>query len=42
MAGLMAEFGDFDEALIRELLQDQGGDVLEVRVYLGVGTLPSQ
>lgn len=36
LADLLEEFGEFDAALIRELLQDQGGDVLEVRVYLGV------
>ena len=36
LAGLMEEYGEFDVALVRELLQDQGEDVLEVRVYLGV------
>ncbi|KAK9800861.1 hypothetical protein WJX73_001980 [Symbiochloris irregularis] len=35
MAGLIAEFGEFDEGLVRALLLDQAGDVLEVRVYLG-------
>ena len=36
LAEVMAEFGEFDVALVRELLQDQGGDVLEVRVCLSV------
>lgn len=36
LAGLMEEFGEFDEGLVRTLLEDQAGDVLEVRVYLGV------
>lgn len=38
LAGLMEEFEEFDEGLVRTLLEDQAGDVLEVRVYLGVSS----
>jgi hypothetical protein len=35
---LAAEFEGFDEALIGSMLEDQGGDVKEVRFYLQVGS----
>ena len=36
---LAAEFDGFDEALIGSMLEDQGGDIKEVRYYLQVGGL---
>lgn len=36
IAALAAEFPEFDAGLIGSLLEDQGGDELEVRYYLKV------
>ena len=36
LAALSAEFPEFDKALMEGLLEDQGGDVDEVRIYLKV------
>lgn len=38
LAELQAEFEEFDAALLEALLEDQAGDLLEVRVYLGVSS----
>jgi hypothetical protein len=38
VASLMGEFPDGDEGLVRGMLEDQGGDLADVRVMLRVRT----
>ena len=37
LAALTEEFPEFDGTLLSDMLDDQAGDLLEVRLYLAVG-----
>ena len=41
MAALVADFPEYDEELLKGMLEDQAGDVLELRAVLRVGALLS-
>ena len=41
MAALVADFPEYDEELLKGMLEDQAGDVLELRAVLRVGPLLS-
>ncbi len=40
MAALVADFPEYDESLLKGMVEDQGGDFLETRAVLRVSVLP--